>query len=295
MADRPDKPDGPLGRLLKEAAAITIWEGIRIVLGLVFTASTLILLSSLLASTWAALAPYRLLITLISTSGGLSAAAWLYQRLNRFHPRFRPLSCEFLVLEKEITYEFRDREHIVYRKRLLLQALRQGLDCYHDKYHWTGDSVVSMTSAIQDQEVSLTVRKNLWQLYEIRFQRTLAKGEEIETEVTWELNDKDHHAVPFFSASIDEPTKKLRMRLSVPPAVGIRQAVAEVSSSIVTKKPLTSRMMSVDRNGMLVWDVNHPLLFHHYEVKWIFPHAAIPQGTPRAVLSGFASGESSTN
>ena len=50
MADTADKPDGPLGRFLKEAVAITIWEGIRIALGVVLTASTLILLSRLLTS-----------------------------------------------------------------------------------------------------------------------------------------------------------------------------------------------------------------------------------------------------
>ncbi|MGO9258878.1 MAG: hypothetical protein ACLQU1_21535 [Bryobacteraceae bacterium] len=267
----PEKSERLFDHFLRAAAGATIWEAVRFCFGVVFAASVTVLLSQWLTAVWGVLAPHRLLIAVVALSGGAWVYAYGYQKLSRFHPRFSRLDCDFRVVEKEIVFEYRDRTHITYRKRLLLKALRNGLDEYHDKYHWTGRGIVSMKSAIQEQEVHETFRKNVWQLYEIRFQKTLAKDEEIETEVIWELNDSDRKAVPFFSATIDEPTDLLKMKLSIPSDMGLREAVGEVSSSIVTKKALSSKTLPFDRNGMVIWEIRKPQLFHHYEVKWVLP------------------------
>jgi hypothetical protein len=97
------------------------------------------------------------------------------------------------------------------------------------------------------------------------------EDEEIETEIVWNLEDPQSMAVPFFSATIDEPTDLLKMRLSLPPILGVREATGEVCS-VATKKASSSKTLQFDRNGILTWEVKNPLLLHYYEIKWVFPN-----------------------
>ena len=68
---------------------------------------------------------------------------------------------------------------VKYVRSLRLGALRNGLDIYRDKYHWTGGGTTEPTSTIKGQEAYLTIKKNVWQFYEVRLDRTLNKGEQL--------------------------------------------------------------------------------------------------------------------
>jgi hypothetical protein len=50
---------------------------------------------------------------------------------------------------------------MTYKKIKLLHALKDGLDRYIDKYHWTGRGKIIVKSAINEQSVKETIKKNV--------------------------------------------------------------------------------------------------------------------------------------
>ena len=148
--------------------------------------------------------------------------------------------------------------------------MKNGLDTYTDKYHWTGTTIAAPTATIKGQTAYTTIRKNVWQFYEVRFQKTLNRGDEIETEVAWEFDDADQAAVPFVSATIEEPTDHLCLSVDLTADLGITEVTTETSSGIGARKPLTSALVVLDPNGRAIYDQPNPQLFHHYEIKWAY-------------------------
>lgn len=249
----------------------TITEIIKVILGFVFTVTLFILSSHILTTVWEFLDPFKWYLSVLFGTGGALIFIFIYQRMSKFHPIFPRLDFDFQILDNDIYYEYRDLTHLIYRRRKVLKALKNGLDAYNDKYLWTGRGNVAISSAIREQTVRETFKKNVWQFYEIRFQKVLSKGESIETEVVWDLEDAARVAVPFMSATVEEPTDLLKLSLSLPPDLKVGQVTCEISSGIGSKKPLSSKTMNLDRYGRVSWGIEKPKLLHHYEIRWLLP------------------------
>ena len=256
--------------LIREVLGVTIWEIIKFALGFICTVTSFVFASQMLISVVDILVQFKWYLAIIFATGGAWIFLILYQRISRFHPTFPRIDFDFQILEKEIYYEYRNKTHMMYRKRVSVKALKNGLDTYHDKYQWTGNGNVKISSAIKEQQFRKTIKKNVWQFYEIRFQKTLAKKESIETEIVWDLEDVNREAVPFFSATIEEPTDFLKLNLSLTPKLGVKEVTCEISSGIGAKKPFNSKTIPLDRNGRATWEIKKPKLLYHYEIKWIF-------------------------
>lgn len=259
-----------LKEVISKAIGVTIWEMVKFILGLILTVTSSLLASSLLISFVSILAQFKWYLAVIFSTGSALLFLILYQRLSKFQPNFPHLYFDFHIIEKEITYEYKDKTHMVYRRRVLVKALKNGLESYQDKYQWTGSGNVKISSAIKEHQFRETIKKNVWQFYEIRFQKMLSKNESMETELIWELEDIAVKAVPFFSATIEEPTDCLKLNLSLPSDAGVREVTCEVSSGIGAKKPFSSKTIPLDRNGKAIWEIKRPKLLYHYEMKWSF-------------------------
>jgi hypothetical protein len=238
-------------------------------LGLIFSAFMAVIGSRILTLKVNSLAPFKWPLAVVFGSGG----AWLFILLSKKYSQYRPsfprLNVDFHIVKKEIYYELKDGGQIEYKKRVLLRALRDGLESYHDRYHWTGSGSIVMQSAIPDQEVAETFRRTVWQYYEIRFPIILAKDETIETEIIWHLNDSSQTSVPFVSAVIEEPTTLLSLTVKLPTNVGVHEVICEIASGIGARKPFKSHRQTLDREGKAAWPIEGPKLLYSYAMKWI--------------------------
>jgi hypothetical protein len=246
-----------------------VFEILKFILGVVFTASTLTYISQVAAINFGYFDQLRWYFLVMIASGGGLLFALVYQRLRRFRPVFPRLDFDYEVIEKNIYYEYFDNTRFLYKKKVKLRALKNGLDIYTDKYSWTGKGSILMKCGVREHSVRETIKKNVWQFYEIRFQRMLSKDDIIEAEVIWELEDTEGLAVPFMSATIEEPTRLLRLHLSLAPSLGVREVTCEVSGTIGTKRPFVSQTRMLDGNGAVVWEISRPSLLYHYEMKWV--------------------------
>lgn len=216
------------------------------------------------------LTPYKWPLLISAIAIVTLGTGQLYRRFSRSYPRFGKLDFQFELLHKEIHYVRKEDGSVLYTKRIRLRALTNQLDTYRDKYHWTGELGSAPEATIKGQHLYQTVRKNVWQFYEVQLGKTLNRGAEAEVEVRWNLNDASRKAVPFISATIEEPTKKLTLHVALPRSLGITKISREVSSSIGAPKPISSEELDLSRDGEISQTFDSPLLFHHYELKWIY-------------------------
>jgi hypothetical protein len=211
---------------------------------------------------------FPLAVTAVAVSVWI--VAYVYHARHKFTPSFDKMEFDFLIKEKRVTYKRAASGEIDYRKWCRLKALKSGLDTYRDKYHWTGTDGSEPCANIRGQQVYTTIRKNVWQFYEVRLQKTLDKGEEIDVEVVWSLDDKDRVAVPFISATVEEPTEKLVLSVELPKDLSITEVVYERASGIGARKPIKSEILKLDADGRVSHPVPSPQLLHHYEIRWIY-------------------------
>lgn len=257
--------------IFKGLINFTVFQIILFILGLIFTTGTFALISQILTRSIVFISNYNYFFIVIFASGGAWLFISLFHRFYRNRPNFPALDLDFRTLEREITYEYKSRNHMHYKKRVFLQALKNNLDRYIDKYSWTGKGTVDVKSSIKEHLYKEGIKKNVWQFYEIIFQKTLKKGETIETELFWHLYDKESKAVPFLSSTITEQTDLLILKLILPPNLSVKEVILEISCGIdASYRPFKTETLLPYRNGRFKWIVKKPKILNYYEMRWIF-------------------------
>jgi hypothetical protein len=194
----------------------------------------------------------------------------LYRRYSKFRPYYPRIDCDFEILELEVIYDHLDKNRMVYTKRKKLRALRNGLDRYFDRYRWTGTGNINIKSSIKSQKVVVEERRSVWQFYAIRFNKKLGRGEEIQTEVVWELKDLENVAVPFLSMTIEEPTSKMILKVKLPSNLHVEEIVKQIAPFMGAKTPFYSITEKIEHNEY-TWTIPNPKLLYHYEMEWEWP------------------------
>ena len=256
--------------IAEHATAFVLVDAAKHIFGLVFATTGSIFISRVLTTTIAPVRAFKWHLGILFAAGSTWLYILLHEKYSRHRPHFPRLKVDFEIAKYEITYQYHDKYHMMYRKRKKLKALTEGLDFYRDKYLWTGSGPATLTSGMKGQEVVLTVRKSVWQYYEIRFPKSLNKDETVDTEVIWDLQDPEGKAVPFFGATIEEPTSLLELSLLLDPSLDVKEVVCEESSNIGAKKPFRSFVAYRDGADVFSWKEASPELLHHYEIKWSF-------------------------
>jgi hypothetical protein len=112
-----------------------------------------------------------------------------------------------------------------------------------------------------------TDRRSTWQYYELRFERALKKGEELDVDVVWNLEDLEKVAVPFISATIEEPTNSLSLKVKFPDGSNVDHIIKEISPFIGAKMLFSSVREDITEMEY-EWIVSKPKLLFHYELRW---------------------------
>lgn len=222
------------------------------------------------APRWDALQHYKWLVVGTLTAIILVLAIKIYLKKARSIPVFPKLDFEFMILKKEISIRFHSLEDICYRKKITLKALRDGLGHYTDRYNWTGMGKVTARSQYDEHRLNLINRSAVWQWYETHFDRVLNKGDTIDIETVWDIEDRDKTATPFISTTVEEPTKALTMRVFFSDLFGVKQVTCEEKATMGTRRPFESGTLPLI-SGEAVWPIPSPKLLHYYEVRWT-PH-----------------------
>lgn len=72
-----------------------------------------------------------------------------------------------------------------------------------------------ISSANKDHTVILTTKRDSFQQFEVHFGKNYKKGEIIDLNLTFELEDSENKANTAISTTIVEPTKYLRIKIKI--------------------------------------------------------------------------------
>ena len=258
--------------LAKEAAkeALRFIAPLLVAIGLAALGS--FSLTGLLGVTLWVTVPLFLLLTVVF---GIAAVA-IYRRMFSFRPSFPPLRPDFRVKSATIRYEYRAIDRMRYSRKWTLQARRDGLDRLTDKYSWTGTGSVQLSAPLNGQDVQHRDRRGVWQQYDILFGRQISKGDEIDVEVVWDLEDTLETAVDFFSTSIDKPTDKLEMIFRAYQGSRIEDVLLERCRTLELDQAYWTEARRPDDDRLVRWEIRKPTFGHHYRVSWNDPDRSGP-------------------
>ncbi len=223
----------------------------------------------LLTNRFIVLSEFKILTYIVVVSVMIIIFIILYQKYNKFRPNLPRIDSHFLILERELTHIWHNENVIEHKRRFVLQALQHGLDNYTDKFVWTGGDF-KIKSGIIQHKVNLIEKRNFFDIYEVKFDKVLRKGDIIEIEIVWDLYNNDKKARPYFSVTIEEPTKNLILNLGIDPKFNVKEILTETSYVRGSKIPLNYKTIKLDREGKAKWEINNPKLLYTYEIKWKF-------------------------
>lgn len=148
----------------------------------------------------------------------------------------------YIEKEKRFIYERLSDNNWKFTKQYTLLSRSNTLDGFDDRFCWSVDSSNAGISAINDEHRVCNIRQQeIWTVYTVKFNKIVAKGEEIQTgTVIDNLEDKNKKAVPFLSATISAKTKVLKMTVKIPKQYHPSNAKFEVFSSANTDARISS-------------------------------------------------------
>lgn len=258
------KKEGFVAKLTDKLFWAFVLKIIFLVSGAIFSGSLLKTISSHHPWLWAYY-PYLIASLVILLTAGLF---WLWLK-NQNIPDFEPMDYDFQMIEKSIMTDYESRGKIIHRKKYKIKALRNGVDRMTDRYNWTGNGLVEIESKKKGQELHLLPPQSVWRRYELRFDRSLRKGDVIDCEIELTIEDDEKASVPFLSTTVTEPTKSLSMSVRLSQEFGVSYVIFDKRPSMSSETSLGSESVELD-NGLAIWKIKSPKLYHHYEIRWTF-------------------------
>ncbi|MCF2487517.1 hypothetical protein [Dyadobacter sp. CY347] len=212
------------------------------------------------------LAEYELYIYLV----WILLIVWLvlrfYLKVNAIRSYLPVLRPTFHILEKRIYHKFNAPDSVTHRRTFKLRCLKNDTRVFSDKFIWTGEKY-DIRCLERRYQLVLTNKEAYYDTYEIRFDRLLSAGDEVEFTVEWECDNKSLSARPFFSTTILAPTDKLIMDLHLDSSLGVLDAALDVCHA-EGETPRQTNAKSLD-SGRATWELLKPSLMFHYKVRWI--------------------------
>lgn len=176
-------------------------------------------------------------------------------------------AADYKFTRMKLAINYTDPTKVSYRRRYCVEALRNGLDRIGDSYAWTGDKILQVGCTAGDCEYRDGGRSGLFTLFELIFPTSLRKGESIEIEVTWVLDNTSNSAIPFISRTVTHPTDLLAFEVQIPVVSNQGDAYLRTSPHIQTQMSSESVSYKFDE-GYVAFGVQRPRLFSHYELRW---------------------------
>jgi hypothetical protein len=198
------------------------------------------------------------------------------------------------ILLRSCTYRITSDNTLQYSKRIRLRALQNQLDDYVDKVNWSGGDIALPQGDTNVYGISpVTDRVGMWTFYRVHFGRTLAKGEEIEFELTWRPIENWMRSRPFVAMSTDEPTHQLEFHIQIPPRALVKpsggdkagaRVVFEHLRAVESLIPFKSEESAFDDNGHFARVIKRPMLYRYFKVRWFWNPSLVGEVSERPTI-----------
>lgn len=253
-------------KFLKSLPKEIVLDVIKSLIGTAIIAFGGYILKEIAEAKFEKVAEYSWALWIILIGSVLWSLIHAYLKFNKLRPYFPPIHANFQLLEKEITHKYKNSSEVIHTRRFKVKCLRNATRVFSDKFFWTGGNY-SLSVLNKKYALTETGKVNMYNTYEVRFDRALKKGEIIDIVVEWQC--ENNNAVPFFSTTIEQPTDKLIMNLNLDESLNVKEASFEEAYTKGAPIPTIYEVKEL-KSGLATWTLDNPKLLYHYEVRWAF-------------------------
>jgi hypothetical protein len=217
---------------------------------------------------FSALTPYRTPLMVLAGVAGLYVGYIFFRKRSRNRPFFERIESDFIIEKLIITFTYNSPMDITYSRQYTIRPLKNGLDRITDTFRWSGKAVNNIRTKSSEHRVELQPDERLHRFFDLCFGRPYDKGDMIEAEVIWKLDDSDRTSSPFISRTIQEPTEKLEFIVDLSRNLGVDNVIAEIAPDAAARRNVKAKSIQLSE-GRGSWIVpGQPKLLHHYQIRW---------------------------
>lgn len=264
---------GKVAKFFESIAVGLVKDAVKSILIFAFSSGLCGLAVHFVSFNFTGLARYSVWAGIVFASGAGLISLYIYSRYSEYIPKFKRLDFQYRVLKKEYSYEYLDKSNMKFKKVIQLQALINNLDRFHDRYCWSGWGKVTPKCENKEFQYVPTVRRGVYQEYDILFDRKLKKGDMIDVCISFELEDISGTADPHMSTTISAPTDHLILRVIIPRQFRVKKAIAEVLPNSDYYNPFETQIIDFEHHEKYCeakYEKSRPKLLHIYSMRWKF-------------------------
>lgn len=187
------------------------------------------------------------------------------------------ISSNYTVESRKITYRVTENDTLEYSRSVTIKSHINHMDSIVDKYIWTGKSKAGLPTG--EEGIRRIENDNIigvWNYFRVIFDGIIRKGDSKTIKYKWPPIEDCSSSSSFFSASTEEPTKKLILELEMGAKYAKKPVFLEEIRALESYFVISTQIVELDERGCYTWDVQRIKRFRHYRMRWSWEDSEIP-------------------
>lgn len=178
----------------------------------------------------------------------------------------------YMLLQREVYYEYTDRTHMNHRKEFQVRALNDNFESIPDRYIFSGSTPCKIYPLVRAHHITDEYKENGYNFYSIKVDCPQKKGSIITTGMQMDtIHDPQCEAKPFLSTGIYEQTKHLKMEVKFGSSVSPTNAKIRVFPNHIDRTPLYEKSLEFNEvKRTLSYEGEYPVYGYKYLISWEF-------------------------
>jgi hypothetical protein len=177
----------------------------------------------------------------------------------------------FIILHKEISYEYLSIREMQFIKDYELLPLKDNLEEFDDRYCWSSSSKnIEIKPKYDGQTIKYIWEKDIWNYFTICFNARIHRHQPVNTgAIISNLVDNDGICKPFLSISIRDKTRCAKLVAKIPKELKPANAKYEIYELNDCDHIITSENLEYnEREGGYTKLINFPRKRYGYAIVW---------------------------
>jgi len=194
----------------------------------------------------------------------------LYQYFSKRYSRIKRIDSDYTILEKETSFTYEEKK-CLYRAKIILKMNKNNVRAYYGEYYWSGSGLGRIYSDKPNFQVTYLTQRTRYIEYSVVLPRAYNKGEIVELDLIGEMHDGEGRFSPYFSSTVNTPTKKLRIILNIdqnkyPISSLEKECIVPGESNHANAQDALPSLS----NNRFIWEISKPRVANKYSLNWTF-------------------------
>ena len=182
------------------------------------------------------------------------------------------------ITSKKLIYTYKSLNEMSFENEFHVKALHDGLDCFTDRYKWTGSDAITPTPINSNHTIDNLDTSSGYQRYRLNFGKSYNKKDKaVRTGIEFKnMQDKNNTSLPFLSTGVYDVTDELILEVRFPInlcVTNIRKLeylhfTDEEHYNCITEN--NTEIDDINNVKKIVYKVKNPVYGGKYAIDWEF-------------------------